>query len=117
MLVTYAQNGRNEDAVRVFREMKVQGRDVSLVALSGFFTACANLGAVAEGRQGHGLAVVGGLQLDSVLGSSIMNFYFKVGLVEEALVVFGNMVVRDMVTWNLVVAGYVWFGMVEKALE
>ncbi|KAK7411240.1 hypothetical protein VNO78_02673 [Psophocarpus tetragonolobus] len=117
MLVTYAQNGRNEDAVGVFREMRVQGRDVSLVALSGFFTACANLGAVGEGRQGHGLAVVGGLELDSVLGSSIMNFYFKVGLVEEALVVFGNMVVRDVVTWNLVVAGYVRFGMVEKALE
>lgn len=117
MVVTYAQNGMNQEAIRVFREMRLQGVEVTLVALSGFFTACANSEAVGEGRQGHGLAVVGGLELDNVLGSSIMNFYFKVGLVEEAEVVFRNMAVKDVVTWNLVVAGYAQFGMVEKALE
>ena len=84
MVVTYAQNGMNQEAIRVFREMRLQGVEVTLVALSGFFTACANSEAVGEGRQGHGLAVVGGLELDNVLGSSIMNFYFKVGLIEEA---------------------------------
>lgn len=117
MIVTFAQNRMNEEAIRVFWEMRLQGVDVTPVALSGFFTACANLEAVGEGRQGHGLAVVRGLELDNVLGSSIMNFYFKVGLVEEAEVVFGNMVMKDVVTWNLVVAGYVQFGMVEKAIE
>ncbi|KAK7304188.1 hypothetical protein RJT34_15301 [Clitoria ternatea] len=117
MVVTYAQNGMNEEAIRLFWEMRMQGVDVSSVTLSGFLTACANSGAVREGRQGHGLAVLAGLDLDNVLGSSIMNFYFKVGLFQEAEVVFGNMLVKDMVTWNLVISGYVQFGMVEKALE
>ncbi|TKY73224.1 Pentatricopeptide repeat-containing protein [Spatholobus suberectus] len=117
MIVTYTQNGMNEEAIGSFREMRLQGVEVTSVALSGFFTACANLEAVGEGRQGHGLAVVGGLELDNVLGSSVMNFYFKVGLVEEAEVVFGNMVMKDVVTWNLVVSGYVQFGLVGKALE
>ncbi|CAJ1975433.1 unnamed protein product [Sphenostylis stenocarpa] len=117
MIVTYAQNGMNEEAIRMFWEMRLQGVEVTPVALSGFFTACANLEAVGEGRQGHGLAVVGGLELDNILGSSIMNFYFKVGLVEEAEVVFGDMVIRDVVAWNLVVSGYLQFGMVGKALE
>ncbi|RDX60388.1 Pentatricopeptide repeat-containing protein, chloroplastic, partial [Mucuna pruriens] len=117
LIVTYAQNGMNEDAIRLFWEMRLHGVEVTSVALSAFFTACANLEAVGEGRQGHGLAVVGGLELDNVLGSSVMNFYFKVGLVEEAEVVFGNMVMKDVVTWNLVVSGYVQFGLVGKALE
>ncbi|KAL2317632.1 hypothetical protein Fmac_031508 [Flemingia macrophylla] len=119
MVVTYAQNGVNEEAVRAFREMRLQGVQVTSVALSGFFKACANLEAVEEGRQGHGLAVVAGLglELDNVLGSSVLNFYFKVGLVDEAEVVFENMATKDVVTWNLAVSGYVQFGLVGKALE
>nr|KYP35475.1 hypothetical protein KK1_043491 [Cajanus cajan] len=117
MVVTYAQNGVHEEAIRVFREMRVQGVEVTSVALSAFLKACASLEAVGEGRQGHALAVVAGLDLDNVLGSSVLNFYFKVGLVDEAEVVFGGMVVKDVVTWNLVVSGYVQFGMVGKAIE
>ncbi|XP_027331074.1 pentatricopeptide repeat-containing protein At5g55740, chloroplastic [Abrus precatorius] len=117
MIVTYAQNGMNMDAIRLFLEMRLQRVELTSVALSGFLSACANSEAVGEGRQGHGLAVLGGLELDNILGSSIMNFYFKVGLVENAEVVFRNVAMKDVVTWNLIISGYVQFGLVEKALE
>lgn len=118
MIAVYAQNGMNEEAIRLFQEMRLEGGvDPNAVTLSGFLSACANLEAMVEGRQGHALAVLMGLEMGSILGSSVVNFYSKVGLIEEAELVFRNIVMKDVVTWNLIVSSYVRFGMVEKALE
>ncbi|KAK7280885.1 hypothetical protein RIF29_08438 [Crotalaria pallida] len=117
LIVVYAQNGANEEAIRLFERMILEGVEPTPVTLSGFFTACANSEAVVEGRQGHALAALKGFELDNVLGSSIMNFYSKVGLVEEAELVFRKMVTKDVVTWNLIISSYVQFGRIDKALE
>lgn len=117
MITVYAQNGKNEEAIKLFRNMRFQCVDPSQVTLSGFFSTCANLEAIMEGKQGHALAVLMGLELGNILGSSIMNFYSKVGLIEEVELVFRNIIVKDAVTWNLMISSYVQFGMFEKALE
>ncbi|CAL0320067.1 unnamed protein product [Lupinus luteus] len=117
MIVAYAQNGMNKEAISLFRKMRFEGIEPTPVTLTGYFSACANLEAIMEGRQGHGLVVLGGMELDTVLGSSIMNFYSKVGLVEETELVFRKMAMKDVVTWNLIISSYVQFGQIDKALE
>ncbi|KAI4335794.1 hypothetical protein L6164_014404 [Bauhinia variegata] len=117
MIVAYAQNGLNEEAIKLFYCMRVEGVEPTRVTLSVFLSASANLEALGEGRQGHALAVLGGLELDSILGSSILNFYSKVSLIEDAELVFSNMVEKDVVTWNLIISSYVQFGQFEKALH
>lgn len=117
MIVGYAQNGLNEEAIKLFHVMKMEGVKPTRVTLSGLLSACANLEALEEGRQGHALAIIGGLELDNILGSSIINFYSKVGLIEEAELVFSQMVMKDVVTWNLIISSYVQCGQVEKALD
>lgn len=119
MIVGYVQNGMNVEAVGLFEKMRFEGGvEPSEVSLSGFFSACANLEAVEEGKQGHALVILMGFELNYVLGSSIMNFYSKVGLIEEVELVFRSMaVLKDEVTWNLMISSYVQFGMFEKALE
>ncbi|PNX99107.1 pentatricopeptide repeat-containing protein chloroplastic-like [Trifolium pratense] len=119
MIAAYAQSGMNMEAVGLFKKMRFQGVEPTEVTLSGFFSACANLKvAIEEGKQGHALAVKMGFELGNILGSSILNFYSKVGLIEEAELVFRNiMVLKDEVTWNLMISSYVQFGMFEKALE
>lgn len=121
MIAVYAQNGMNEEAVKLFKKMRLHGSSVepNPVTLSGFLSACANLEAVIEGRQGHAFAVLLGFDLgnNNILGSSIMNFYSKVGLIEEAELVFRRTVMKDEVMWNLIISSYAKFGIVEKALE
>ncbi|XWS71978.1 hypothetical protein CRYUN_Cryun02cG0001200 [Craigia yunnanensis] len=117
MIVGYMQNGMNEQAIGVFYDMRVEGVVPTQVSISSFLSASANLGAIDEGKQGHAIAALGGLELDNILGSSVINFYSKVGLIEDAQLVFDRMREKDVVTWNLIISSYVQCGLIEKALN
>ncbi|GMI92767.1 chlororespiratory reduction 21 [Hibiscus trionum] len=117
MIVGYMQNGMNEQAIGVFHDMRVKGVEPSQVSISSFLSASANLGAICEGKQGHAIAVVRGFELDSILGSSVLNFYSKVGLIEDAELVFDRMLEKDVVTWNLIISSYLQRGLIDKALD
>ncbi|GMI81237.1 chlororespiratory reduction 21 [Hibiscus trionum] len=117
MIVGYMQNGMNEQAIGVFHDMRVEAVEPSQVSISSFLSASANLGAIREGKQGHAIAVVRGFELDSILGSSVLNFYSKVGLIEDAELVFDRILEKDVVTWNLIISSYLQCGLIDKALN
>ncbi|KAF5190544.1 Pentatricopeptide repeat-containing protein [Thalictrum thalictroides] len=117
MVVGYAQNGMNDEAIRIFYDMRVEGIEPTCVTVASFLSASANLDAIEEGKQGHAIAVISGLELNNIFGSSLINFYSKVGLIEDAELVFNEMAERDGVTWNLLISGFVQIGQVEKALD
>ncbi|KAA8523064.1 hypothetical protein F0562_009487 [Nyssa sinensis] len=117
MIVSYVQNGMNKEAIEVFCDMRVEGVGPTRVTLASFLSASANLNALPEGKQGHAISILSGLDLDNILGSSIINLYSKVGLIEEAELVFSRILERDVVTWNLLISCYVQHGLVENALN
>ncbi|OAY63324.1 Pentatricopeptide repeat-containing protein, chloroplastic [Ananas comosus] len=117
MLVAYVHNGLDEEALELFYDMRIELVEPTRVSVASILTASANLEAFDEGIQGHAIAILRGLELDNILGSSIINFYCKVGLIGEAEIIFDHMVDRDVVTWNLLVSGYLQDGQIEKALN
>ncbi|KAI5680633.1 hypothetical protein M9H77_01860 [Catharanthus roseus] len=72
---------------------------------------------VEEGKQAHAIAILYGLDLDKILGSSIINFYGKVGLLEDAELVFRRVIEKDVLTWNVLISSYVQHGLVDNALN
>lgn len=116
VLVGYVRNGLNEEAIKMFYDMRFEGVEPTRVTVSSFLSASANIGAIEEGKQGHALVVVGGLELSTIMGTSIINFYSKVGLMEEAELVFSRMLEKDAVTWNLIISGYMKTGYIDRAL-
>ncbi|XP_010249926.1 PREDICTED: pentatricopeptide repeat-containing protein At5g55740, chloroplastic [Nelumbo nucifera] len=117
MIVGYVQNGLNEETMEVFYNMRVEGIEPTRVTIASFLSAAANLDAIEEGRQVHAIAVLSGLELDNILGTSFINFYAKVGKIEDAELIFSRMNERDVVTWNLLISSYVQDGQVETALD
>ena len=117
MIVGYVQNGLNQEAIDVFYDMRVEGIEPTRVTVASFLSASANLDALIEGKQGHEIAILNSLDLDNILGSSIINFYSKVGLIEDAELVFSRMLEKDVVTWNLLISSYVQHQQVGKALN
>ncbi|XP_037413164.1 pentatricopeptide repeat-containing protein At5g55740, chloroplastic-like [Triticum dicoccoides] len=116
MLMAYINNGRIDDAVELFYQMRVEGVLPTRASVLSLLSASADFEALDWGRQGHAVAVSSGLAMDVIWGSSIINFYCKVGLVEAAEAVFEQMVERDAVTWNLMISGYLQDGQTDKAL-
>jgi pentatricopeptide repeat protein len=117
ILMAYIHNGRIDEAMELFYEMRVEGVLPTRVSVVSLLSASADLEAIDGGRQGHAVAVSSGLEMDVILGSSMINFYCKVGLVEAAEAVFEQMVERDVVTWNLMIVGYLQEGHIDKALD
>lgn len=117
MLVSFLQNGLDEETLQLFSEMRVDGVQPTRVSITSFLSASANVEAVDEGRQAHAIAVTSGLELDNILGTSLLNFYCKVGLVEDAESVFDCIINRDVVTWNLLISSYVQDEQIEKAFH
>jgi pentatricopeptide repeat protein len=84
MLMAYIHNGRIDEAMELFYEMRVEGVLPTRVSVVSLLPASADLEVIDGGRQGHAVAVSSGLEMDVILGSSMINFYCKVGLVEAA---------------------------------
>lgn len=114
---SYMQNGFNKEAIEVFNEMRIEGFEPSRVTLSSILTTSANLRELKVGKQVHAIAIQNGLDLDNILGTSLINFYAKVGLANDAELVFSRMTEKDVVAWNLLIFCYVQSGEVEKALN
>ncbi|PHT95663.1 Pentatricopeptide repeat-containing protein, chloroplastic [Capsicum annuum] len=117
LIVSYMQNGFNEEAIGVFYDMRNEGIEPTRVTLSSFLSASANLCALHEGKQGHAISVKSGLDLDNIFGSSLINFYAKVGLVNDAELIFHRVIEKDVVTWNLLMSCYVQSGKIDKTLD
>ncbi|KAG9459395.1 hypothetical protein H6P81_003903 [Aristolochia fimbriata] len=115
MIVSYVQNGMNKEGMEIFYDMRVEGVQPTRATISSFLSACANSGSLDEGRQAHAIAVSGGLELDNILGASFINFYSKFGMMEDAELAFQRICDRDAVTFNLIISGYVFNGLTDKA--
>ena len=117
MISSCVQNGLNEEAIGIFYDMRMEGLEPTRVTMVGFLSASASICAVEEGKQAHAMALLSGMDLDDILGTSIINFYFKVGLIDDAELVFSRMLKKDVVTWNLLISCYVQHSQAERGIQ
>lgn len=79
--------------------------------------ACARLNAVERGRKIHDRIRETGVIGDIRVGTALVDFYGKCGLVDNAREVFDEMGVRDVILWNAMLYGYVGCCRFEKAVS
>uniref|UniRef100_A0A7N0SX91 Pentatricopeptide repeat-containing protein n=1 Tax=Kalanchoe fedtschenkoi TaxID=63787 RepID=A0A7N0SX91_KALFE len=107
----------DEAILSTYREMEVLGLLPDQTTLPLVLKACARLNAIEKGRKIH-KGVSGTHLIENVrVGTALVDFYCKCGLVEEARDLFDEMCNRDVVSWNAMVSGYVGMGCYEKAME
>ncbi|KAG9446922.1 hypothetical protein H6P81_013050 [Aristolochia fimbriata] len=106
MIDGHAQNGRSEEAMKLFRMMMDKGvkpTDVTIMAALG---ACADLGDLDQGRLVHKLLIEYGLQSDISVMNSLIAMYSRCRRVDLAAEIFGNLKNKTLVSWNSVILGY-----------
>ncbi|KAI3408062.1 uncharacterized protein J3R85_020495 [Psidium guajava] len=79
--------------------------------------ACLRPNDVELGKRIHSSILGTGLMQDVRVATSLVDFYCKCGLVEDARYVFDRMTERDVVLWNAMINGYVGVGDHEEAIS
>ncbi|KAK7312235.1 hypothetical protein VNO77_35959 [Canavalia gladiata] len=112
----YEQCNKFQDALCVFRDMLLDNIVPNEFTLTSVLSACAHIGALDQGRLIHRYIVCNNINLNTVLGNALMWMYFKCGHCDDACKVFNEMPYRDVVSWTMLVSGYVQCNKFQDAL-
>nr|KYP36920.1 Pentatricopeptide repeat-containing protein At4g33990 family [Cajanus cajan] len=106
MISGFCQNGNAVEALGVLNRMKVEGIKMDTVTVSSVLPVCAQLNDVVCGGLIHLYVIKHGLESDVFVCNALINMYSKFGRLQDAQRVFDGMKVRDVVSWNSVIAAY-----------
>ncbi|KAK8498332.1 hypothetical protein V6N12_073502 [Hibiscus sabdariffa] len=89
MIVAYAQNGRGNDALEVFREFNfLAWENPNEFMLASVINACSSSGKLVLGKIAHGAAIRHGHDSNDVVASALVDMYAKCGCIVYANWVF-----------------------------
>ncbi|XP_072966513.1 pentatricopeptide repeat-containing protein At2g33760 [Typha angustifolia] len=117
MISGYEQNGFGEKAIDVFRKMRVVGEEPDSATLVSLLSACSQVGALGLGRWVDCYICERGMDVDVVLGTSLMNMYARCGYVQKARERFDVMKERNVIAWTAMISGYGMHGYGCEAVE
>lgn len=107
VVVGLAQNSRPIDALSAFAGMKACDVGSTMYSVSGALRAAAELAALEQCRILHAHALVGGLDMNAIVATALIDAYGKAGLVTDARQVFDENLPRmNVVGWNAMMAAY-----------
>ncbi|KAG1347405.1 Pentatricopeptide repeat-containing protein [Cocos nucifera] len=118
MISGYMQSGNGWIALEMFHLLRKQGPCPDLVTLETALQACAQIGedAIHDGQIIHTLLVKLGIPMDVYAENTLLLMYCKCGNVESGKSLFDSMLERNVVSWNILVNGYVQIKHPEKVL-
>eukprot|EP01018_Ginkgo_biloba_P003629 Gb_16327 [translate_table: standard] len=116
MVAGYTQIGLPSDALTVFQQMQIADVKPDSVTMVSVLSACADLGALKQGKWIHDYINKSGFESDVFVRTALLDMYAKCGNIEIAQQLFDKMSRRDVVTWNAMIAGYIQNGHVRESL-
>ncbi|XP_058099731.1 pentatricopeptide repeat-containing protein At4g13650-like [Magnolia sinica] len=106
LLKGYKQHGNSEEAFELFRFSRAEGIDFSSFTLSSLISLCSSLEHIDYGIQIHVYVVKLGLDLDVSTMNSLITFYARSYLLEDAICLFDCLRQPDVITWNSLIGGH-----------
>ncbi|ERN03310.1 hypothetical protein AMTR_s00003p00233040 [Amborella trichopoda] len=118
LIAAYLQNDHPAGALDVFAHMMMhENPKPDRVTVVNALPACRTLRAGRSSREIHTYTMRRGLFEDIFVGNTLIDTYAKCELMGEALSVFENMGVKDIVSWISIVTGLSQNGRCEEAME
>ncbi|KAL5098052.1 hypothetical protein RYX36_002379 [Vicia faba] len=111
MISGYARNEFDYEAIQLFVEMVFElGLSPNSVTLSSVLPACVRCEEFLDKEGIHGCVVKWGFEKDKYVQNALMDMYSRIGRIEISRSIFGSMKMRDIVSWNTMITGYVVCG-------
>lgn len=117
MISSYEGHGLEENAIQLFVLMLRENLRPTEFTFSCVLSCVSGFLPPDKGSQVHSLIVKTGTELDSIVGSSLVQMYSSVGMIDYAMKIFADLVVKDLVSWNTVILGLTHNGREFQALD
>lgn len=118
MINGYVKNKCFEKAVELFEVMKREGVVANETVMVSVVSSCAHLGALEVGVKAHEYVVENGMTVNLVLGTALVEMYWRCGEVEKAIRVFQEeLPEKDSLSWSSIIKGLAVHGHAHKAIR
>ncbi|MCO5606385.1 hypothetical protein L7F22_060573 [Adiantum nelumboides] len=117
MLAAYAQHGDGLTAIALYTKMHEQGIQPDKITYLCILKAVGSVEDIIAGSAVHHEITMKEVELDVVLGSTLVDMYAKCGRMDDAQLFFDCLPRKNAITWNAIIAGYVQHGSGYLALE
>ncbi|KAK9269169.1 hypothetical protein L1049_000938 [Liquidambar formosana] len=107
MIKASTKKGSFRKAVSIFGQLREDGLSPDNFTYPFVLKAIGCLGEVSEGVKVHGFVVKTGLEFDAYVCNSLMDMYAEFGNLVIMRQLFDEMPNRDVVSWNVLISGYV----------
>lgn len=116
LIAGYVQLGRPLEAFDVFLKMVLEC-ELDLIALANALLSCADLGYLLIGKAIHCHIIRGGVDLDLVATTALIDMYAKCEHLSAAMNVYYRAEAKDAAMSNVMIAGYLHNGCMDRGIE
>lgn len=118
LIAGYVHCGHSADALGLYAGMRREGVTcASTVTFICLLKACANVGALHNGKQLHAQILERGMEADERVGNALAHMYVTCGSIEDAHRLLDRLPLKDVVTWNVMMQGSFQCGLFEEAFN
>lgn len=117
MMAGYVENGNCLYTFELFERMKENGIEPNRAIYLCILKACISKGDIRQGRLIHYEIIKSGSDLELMVGNTLIDMYAKFSCLEDACRVFDKLPHRDVVSWDVRIAGLTDHGHSFLALE
>ncbi|XP_051122345.1 pentatricopeptide repeat-containing protein At4g33990 [Andrographis paniculata] len=106
MISGFCQCGNAKEAFRILNNMGMEGIRMDSVTVVSILSVCALMSDKLYGMLIHVFTIKQGMEFSLFVSNALINMYAKFGELICAQNVFDDMAVRDIVSWNSIIAAY-----------
>ncbi|KAK1358366.1 Pentatricopeptide repeat-containing protein [Heracleum sosnowskyi] len=117
MISGYVSVGCYLEAIGIYNDMKEAGIKPDAFSLASVLAACSQLGALKQGKEIHKSVSLSMIESNQIVVGALLDMYAKCGAVNEAISVFNQLRVKDLVSWTSMIMAYGSHGQACEALK
>ncbi|KAL7589103.1 hypothetical protein Lser_V15G39406 [Lactuca serriola] len=118
MLAGYTQNGFYDSAlVLFFKMMEFSGLSANPTTMASVIPASVHCESFHDKEGMHGFIVKMGFSKDGYVQNALIDLYSRIGKIDISRNIFDRLEIKDTVSWNTMITGYVVCGFHEHALD